>query len=229
MTTDSPAVALQDIRFSYQKNAAPVLAIDKWQMQRAESVFLYGASGSGKTTLLNLLGGVTSPDAGNIELLGQPFSSLSSSKRDKFRAQHIGVVFQQFNLISYLTVAENIAVAAYFGKGSDELAQRSADLVRKLQLPESVLHQKASNLSVGQQQRVAIARALINKPEILIVDEPTSALDASARDAFMELLMQISAESDCSLLFVSHDMGLAKYFSRQEDMRELNKALEVGA
>ena len=190
-----------------------MLHMTDWQVTAGERIFLHGPSGSGKTTLLNLLAGIITPVTGNITLLGQPFSSLGGGKRDKFRARHIGVVFQQFNLISHLSVAQNIALAAHFGAGKQPDERRMAALIAELQLSADVLFKRAAHLSVGQQQRVAIARALINQPEILLVDEPTSALDADARDAFMRLLISLCEQHDTTLIFVSHDQSLSRYLN----------------
>lgn len=220
------AIALNRLSYGYQTDKS-ILSIPRWSLHQGERVFLYGASGSGKTTLLNLLCGILMPTAGSIELFGHNIAALAARQRDTFRAQHIGVVFQQFNLISYLTVFKNIQLAAYFATSSGHQApgvlSRAEALINTLGLPVEILHQQVNQLSVGQQQRVAIARALINQPKLLLVDEPTSALDASARDAFMHLLMQICEENQTSLIFVSHDAGLGEYFERKVDLTELNE------
>ena len=226
------AVEILDVQYSYEKQKKRlnennnVLSIESWQLAQGERVFLYGDSGSGKTTLLNLLCGILQPSSGHISLFGENITELSNTKRDTFRAQNIGVVFQKFNLIPYLSVYKNIQLAAYFAKsqGSESLQQRARNLISALNLPSSILHKQVAQLSVGQQQRVAIARALVNEPKLLLVDEPTSALDASARDAFMQLLMQMCSESNTSLIFVSHDTALGEYFERKVDLMTLNKA-----
>ena len=223
--SDSPtahAVTLLDVTFAYSESTPNVLDIPDWHIPRQKHVFLSGDSGSGKSTLLNLIGGTLTPSRGEIRLLDNTFSSLPARKRDKQRARHIGVVFQQFNLISYLSVKKNIEAAAYFaGRDHNHLNDDIAALLDSLNLPPSAIHARADSLSVGQQQRVAIARALINKPELLIVDEPTSALDTRARDAFMEVLTSVAKNS--AMLFVSHDPGLAQNFSTHITMDELNR------
>ncbi|WP_412727740.1 ABC transporter ATP-binding protein [Alteromonas sp. D210916BOD_24] len=217
------AIDIHHLQFAYDKNGAIVLAIDNWQVLQGEHVFLSGPSGSGKSTLLNLLCGTLTPTSGTISLLGQPFSALTNRQRDKFRASNIGVVFQQFNLIPYLSVLQNIQAAVYFAPSThlDSLAvvQKAKDLLTKLQLPLRILHTKADALSIGQQQRVAIARALINDPKLLIVDEPTSALDADARDNFMSLLKEVAGKS--TMIFVSHDLSLSHYFDCHCKISEL--------
>lgn len=217
------AVDVKNLQFRYPKSRID-LKIENWQVQHGSHVFLYGESGSGKTTLLNLIAGILSPQAGEVKLLGQTFSDLSARKRDQFRARHIGVVFQQFNLIPYLTVLQNIMAAGYFAKKSADIERRAIQILTELKLPSHILQQQANQLSVGQQQRVAIARALINQPELLIVDEPTSALDEAARDTFMQILLDICQTKLTTLLFVSHDMSLKRYFSSVIDIHSLKQS-----
>ena len=217
------AIDVHSLEFSYPKANSTVLAIDQLTVAKGEKVFLQGASGSGKSTLLNILAGTLPVSRGTVTLLGHAFSTMSPRQRDTFRARHIGVVFQQFNLVDYLTVKENIDAAAYFaGKNSRGVSQRLVEIIDALQLSKTVLAKQASQLSVGQQQRVAIARALINQPELLIVDEPTSALDTAARDQFMQLLLSSAASS--TVIFVSHDASLASYFETSISMQTLNQA-----
>ena len=225
----SPAISLESVWHCYSNSADNRgLFIPRWTLHRGQRVFLYGESGSGKTTLLNLLAGVLTPAKGTVKLLEQEFSALSSRRRDQFRARHIGVVFQQFNLISYLSVVKNIQLAAYFaGESTKDLELRATELLVKLRLSPDVAQRRASELSVGQQQRVAIARALINSPEILLVDEPTSALDAAARDAFMEILIEMCDLSKTTLIFVSHDQSLQRYFETRVAMSSLCQPTET--
>lgn len=217
------AIDIHNLRFAYAKSAKDLLHIENWRVEAGQRVFLFGESGSGKSTLLNLLSGTLPPREGEIFILNQPFSALSSRKRDKIRAKHIGVVFQQFNLIAYLSVLDNVRVAAHFaGQHGGDITIRTKQLFEQLHLSESLLSKRADELSVGQQQRVAIARALINQPEILIVDEPTSALDANARDGFMKLLMECCDEANNTLVFVSHDDHLGQYFESHQNIDTLN-------
>ena len=226
LTTDSThsAININELSYRYDKSDKAPFYIPKWQVKQGEHVFLYGDSGSGKTTLLNLLGGVLTPQNGDIILFNKPFSALPSRQRDKFRSQHIGVVFQQFNLIPYLSVLKNIQLASYFAKaGNTQVKQEATTLLSKLKLSADILHKPANTLSVGQQQRIAIARALINKPALLLVDEPTSALDASTRDAFMKLLIALCQQHTITLIFVSHDMHLQRFFKRSVEIASLLK------
>ncbi|MDO6566985.1 ABC transporter ATP-binding protein [Alteromonas sp. 1_MG-2023] len=216
---------LSHVSYRYNGENSSGVDIPEWKVNYADRVFLHGHSGSGKTTLLNLLAGVLTPKSGTLSLLGKPFSALSARQKDKFRAQHIGVVFQQFNLIPYLSVLKNIELATYFAKaGKTNVSDAASKLLLGLNLPASILQQPAHSLSVGQQQRVAIARALINKPEILLVDEPTSALDAAARDAFMTILIDMCKQHKITLIFVSHDMYLKKFFETSVEMCSLKQS-----
>ncbi len=223
------AVMLRDLQFQYPgKATACVLDIPFWSIAQGDRLFIQGPSGSGKSTLLNLIAGILIATCGKIEVLGQDLSELSPAQRDRFRAQHIGVVFQQFNLIHYLSVIDNVRLAAYFANSNlAEVTTRAKHLFAALNLNESLFTQQADRLSVGQQQRVAIARALINQPEILIADEPTSALDQATRNRFIETLLTLSSAQNTTLIFVSHDNTLAPHFQHHINLTELNQAGET--
>lgn len=219
------AIDIHALRFAYSNNGPAVLDIPQWQVERGAQIFLKGPSGSGKSTLLNVLAGVLLPSSGTVALLGQDLARLNSRRRDRYRAAHVGLVFQQFNLVSYLNVAENILLAAHFnGRSGKQVEARMHELLLTLGLDGALLTQPAAALSVGQQQRVAIVRAFINDPQILIVDEPTSSLDADYRDTFMSLLLQLTRQSAKTLLFVSHDQGLAQHFEHTLDLSDINRA-----
>jgi putative ABC transport system ATP-binding protein len=219
-----PALSMEQVSFHYSKSTQAIIHIPSWQVKAGQKLFISGQSGSGKSTLLNLICGTLTPTQGRISILGTYFSGLSSGKRDEFRANHIGVVFQQFNLIPYLSVEQNVQLAAYFGKGlTPEVNTLIARNMQMLQLPQSLLAQRADQLSVGQQQRVAILRALINQPQIIIADEPTSGLDKQAQAGFIELLLQCVEQTQATLLFVSHDIELARYFDQHISLHELQK------
>jgi putative ABC transport system ATP-binding protein len=207
--------------------------IPEFSIQKGERLFIKGESGSGKTTLLSLLGGINLPDAGLIKILGTDIAQLKQSRRDQFRADHIGFVFQLFNLIPYLSVIENITLACEFSSRrkakvllkSNTLEDEAYRLLSYLQLQDrSLLRKPVSDLSVGQQQRVAAARALIGSPELIIADEPTSALDADTRAHFLSLLLSECKHSGSTILFVSHDPSLESMFDRSIHLSKLNKA-----
>lgn len=223
------AINLQDMHYHYKGTHASYngLSIAQWKVDITERVFLHGNSGSGKTTLLNLLCGILIPTSGSVSLFDNNISALSNSQRDLFRAKNIGVVSQKFNLIPYLSVLKNIQLAAYFAKNSrPDVNNDVITLLNALQLPNNIIHRQVNQLSVGQQQRVAIARALINQPRLLLVDEPTSALDTSAKNAFMDLLMQICDNTKITLVFVSHDDSLLHHFDSNLDITTLSKTAE---
>jgi putative ABC transport system ATP-binding protein len=229
----SVAIKIENLRFAYpiskQVGGQPyVLEVPKWQVNMGERVFLHGPSGSGKSTLLNLLSGTLSltinkQNSGQITVLGHALQTLSNSKKDKLRAQSLGVVFQQLNLIAYLSVMDNIRLAMVFSQSSKEFSARRAERVlTNLNLPISILGRKVRDLSVGQQQRVAIARALYHEPALLIVDEPTSSLDSQSSAKFMQLLLENTSALKATLLFVSHDLRLAENFDKCIALDDIN-------
>lgn len=226
-------VTLQGVRFGWG-GAAPVLDIGEFRLARRARVFLHGASGSGKTTLLNLIAGMISPQAGSIEVLGTRLDELSGGGRDRFRADHIGFIFQMFNLIPYLGVLENVCLACDFSphRRARAVAARGSVRAEALHLlgnldmaDPALLGRRVTDLSVGQQQRVAAARALMGSPELVIADEPTSALDADRRSAFIDLLFAECGRAGSALLFVSHDHALAPRFDRSVALGEMNKVV----
>ena len=209
-----------------------LLDIPSFTLSHGVSLFLKGPSGSGKTTLLGLLGGVQQPGRGSVKLLGTDLGQLSSSARDRFRVDHTGYIFQQFNLLPFLPVLENVLLPCRFSKtraaraqmrhGSIE--QAATRLLAQLGIRNELLQRRADSLSIGQQQRVAAARALIGQPELVIADEPTSALDTDSREAFIQLLFPECREAGSSLLFVSHDQSLAPLFDHSLSLSDLNRA-----
>ena len=222
------AISLDHLVFRYPGDEFPVLQIPTWRVERNEHVFLQGASGSGKSTLLALLAGLSVPTAGGLQVLGDDIAKMSTRQRDRFRGANLGVVFQQFNLIPYLSALDNVLLAARFGSASmSDSRQRATTLLERVNLPPALHQRPASALSIGQQQRVAIVRALINTPSLLLVDEPTSALDHANRDAFLALLFEVLSEQSCAMVFVSHDPGLGAAFDAQVKIDELNHAEAV--
>lgn len=232
---DKPIVVIDQLHFRWPGASEPCLEIDSLQLLPGETVFLHGPSGSGKSTLLGLLGGVLLPQRGKVHLLDTDLTSLSGRARDRFRVDHIGFIFQQFNLIPHLSVLDNVllpcrfstrrlARAAQSGTAADE-AQR---LLSALGLGKVLLQRPVTELSVGQQQRVAAARALLGRPEILIADEPTSALDAERQADFLHLLLQQGVHGGATILFVSHDRRLATQFSRELSLASINRLADSG-
>ena len=227
----SALIDLSNLGFAWP-GQPELIDIPGFQLQPGESLFLKRPSGSGKTTLLGLLGGVQQPDRGTVRLLGTDLGKLSSSARDHFRVDHTGYIFQQFNLLPFLPVLENVLLPCRFStsraqrarKRHGSIEQAAIQLLGHLGIRSELLTRRADALSIGQQQRVAAARAMIGQPELVIADEPTSALDSDARETFIQLLFAECREAGSSLLFVSHDQSLAPLFDRCVSLDELNRA-----
>ncbi len=224
MTQTDPILALSDVRFRWPGRASFSLSVPELSVMQGETVLLLGESGSGKSTLLSLICGTLTAQAGRVAVAGTDLSSLSAAQRDRFRAEHVGVIFQQFNLLPFGSVLDNILLPLRF---APERRARAGDgrseaqsLCTALGLPE-VLSEKASALSVGQQQRVAVARAMIGRPPIMIADEPTSALDETSRSAFLDLLFEQVQAHGTTLLMVSHDPRLGARFNRVIAMQDI--------
>ena len=219
------AIKISNLQYVWPESDTQIIDIPALEIELRGSVFLQGASGSGKSTLLSLLAGTLKASSGTLQILGTDLTSLSSRRRDRFRAEHIGIVFQQFNLIPFLTVEGNLKLASRFVNQSVSGTEvRAKQLLESLRLDSAILERRADRLSVGQQQRVAIARAFINQPEILLADEPTSALDTEARDLFMQLLMSVREATGCTLIFASHDSSLASFFETKIVLKEINRS-----
>lgn len=227
------AVQVRALRHTWPGASTPTLVIDTLDIEAGQTLFLRGPSGSGKSTLLALLAGVrvVDGDDGEVRLLGVSWRAMSAAARDRHRADHLGYIFQQFNLLPYLSVIDNVRLPCRFSARRRQRAGSGAAerLLERMGMDASLWHHPAGELSVGQQQRVAAARALIGAPEVVLADEPTSALDEDLRDAFMTLLLERCAEAGSALVFVSHDARLATRFSRRVDLPALNAAATVAA
>jgi putative ABC transport system ATP-binding protein len=230
--SEPPAVVLSGVRYGWQP-ALPVVAIDELRIGHSERVFISGPSGTGKSTLLGLVGGVLVPQAGTVTILGTDLGALSTSGRDAFRAEHVGFIFQMFNLLPYLSVIDNVALPCRFSAvrwrravaGSGGVPAEAARLLGRLGLDDpGLLRRPVTQLSIGQQQRVAAARALIGRPRLVIADEPTSSLDADARASFIDLLLAECRDAGSAVLFVSHDLSLAPHFDRRIALADVNRA-----
>lgn len=227
------SVDLTDVKFQWRSDLPVVLDIPAFSIGAGERVFVGGPSGSGKTTLLNLLGGVALPQAGSVSVGDTRLDGLSAPARDKFRADHIGFIFQSFNLVPYLSLTENVTLPCRFSKiRRNRATERSGSVVddaRRLLSHmgldvDSLSGRPVTDLSIGQQQRVAAARALVGAPVLLIADEPTSSLDEDTRKVFLDLLFdEIDADGQ-TMIFVSHDRRMESLFDRYIALSDVNRA-----
>ena len=229
-------VAMRGVRFAWPGRGTQFeLAIPAFDLAAHERLLLIGPSGSGKSTFLSLLCGILAPRSGSISVMGQDITRLSASARDRFRAEHFGIIFQMFNLLPYGSVADNVVLPLSFAAGRKARVAASGGanaeahrLLARLGLDAAHLEgRRAADLSVGQQQRVAAARALIGRPDIVVADEPTSALDRNRQQAFLDLLFAECDAAGASLVMVSHDESLAPRFGRVEHLADIATAGSV--
>lgn len=227
----NPATILQinGLRFRWPGQTQPTLAIEQFAIQAGEQIFLHGESGSGKSTLLAVIAGIHSHYDGDVTLLNRRLKSLNQVGRDQHRAQHLGIIFQQFNLLPYLNVLENVLLAQQFCKTNQPTiaSDEAARLLQALDVSPTLFYRRAHQLSVGQQQRVAAARALFARPALIMADEPTSSLDEKRQLGFLDLLLDQAREFNCAVLFVSHDLRLAARFTKTIRMQDLNPVHDV--
>ncbi|MCH2105405.1 MAG: ABC transporter ATP-binding protein [Planctomycetes bacterium] len=224
-------MALLELRDLIKRYPSPeggtnvVLDVPELSIGDGEHVALEGASGSGKTTLLHIVAGILTPDSGSVSLAGHELSSLSESKVDRVRAEHIGYVFQTFNLLQGYTALENVLLGMAFGDGQD--TRRAQDLLDRVGIADKANH-LPGQLSVGQQQRVAIARAVANRPSLLLADEPTGNLDADMAQQALTLLREACEEVGAAILLVSHDPAVLGAFDERRSLADINRAARVG-
>ena len=208
----SEVIRLDGVTKTYQADVAPALADVSMEVAAGEVVAVMGPSGSGKSTLLNLIAGLDRPTTGTVTVAGRRIDSLSESALARFRARHVGIIFQFFNLLDDLTVEDNVLLPAQLAGASRRQARaRAGELLARMGIEE---HRDAypARLSGGQRQRVAIARALVNSPELLLADEPTGALDSATGQEIGNLLRQLN-EGGQTLVLVTHDRTLAERYA----------------
>jgi ABC-type lipoprotein export system ATPase subunit len=206
-----PILSARGLKKTYVigKRTLEVLRGVDLEITRGDFVALRGASGTGKSTLLHLIGGLDTPNAGEIIYHGENLAAFSEGKLTHFRNRHVGFVFQAYHLLPELTALENVCLSARIARTSARVAEKNAcDLLARVGLGERLEH-KPSELSGGEQQRVAIARALINEPELLLADEPTGNLDSHTGLEIIELLKQLRAEKQMTLVIATHDAKVA--------------------
>lgn len=214
----TPALEIRNLQHGWP-GQPPLVNIPSLTLQEADSLFIHGPSGCGKSTLLSVLCGIHLARAGAVVVQGTDWRTLAAHRRDAWRADHMGYIFQQFNLLPYLSPLENVMlpgmISARRRQGSQPHGGHQAEachLLERMQLPTACWTAPSGQLSVGQQQRVAAARALIGRPSLVVADEPTSALDEASRHAFMDTFLQACADARAAVVFVSHDQRLASHF-----------------
>jgi putative ABC transport system ATP-binding protein len=223
------ALRIERLVYRWPGAERSTLEIGALSLASGESLFLYGPSGCGKSTLLSAIAGVVDVPKGAIHVADLDLGALHGGARDRFRVDHIGMIFQVFNLVPWLSARENVLLPCTFSsrrsvRTGDDPAGSAERLLDELGLSDpSLTSKQAHELSVGQQQRVAAARALIGKPDLILADEPTSALDEVAKAAFVDLLARECAEAGTALLFVSHDRSLERHFDHSVDFEDLNR------
>ncbi len=200
---------------------APVLDIPSFSLDSGEECALHGPSGTGKTTLLHTISGILVADSGKVAVQGHDLARMSENQRDKLRAEHIGYVFQTFNLLEGYSALENVYLALAFAANPDRAYAES--LLERLGLGDR-LGYRPSQLSIGQRQRVALARALVNRPALVLADEPTGNLDRKNAGAALDLMRELCREVEAAILLVSHDREVLDQFDRSESLLDINRA-----
>lgn len=237
MPTADPVVDMRDVAFRWPGQKGFTITVERFTLPPRERLLLIGPSGSGKSTFLSLLAGINSPTSGTLEVLGTDIGRLPNAARDHFRSQHMGIIFQMFNLLPYGSAIDNVALPLHFAESrrrrvleNGTIESEARRLLLSLGLESSDIEgAQASSLSVGQQQRVAAARALIGRPELIIADEPTSSLDRNTQQAFLDLLFAEAAAAGATLIMVSHDETLATRFNRALRLDEIASTHRQGA
>ncbi len=226
MSAPSPArVEIRDLDFRYGVGDF-ALRIPELVVERGERVALIGPSGSGKTTLLHLMAGIALPRSGRIVTDGVDVASLDDAARREFRIRRIGLVFQEFELLEYLDVLDNILLPCRISatlRLDDAARERAAELARGVGIGEK-LGRLAGRLSQGEKQRVAVCRALLVAPGLILADEPTGNLDPDNKQRVLDILIERARESGATLITVTHDRDLLDRFERVIDFRELGAA-----
>jgi putative ABC transport system ATP-binding protein len=218
---------VENVKKSYREpdgSRLAVLDIPRLAVAAGEQVVIRGRSGGGKTTLLNAIAGLATVDEGRIAINGTDVTRVPEVGRDRFRARHIGFVFQTFNLLAGFSALENVLLGMTF-TGQPRDPQRACELLERVGLAQRLTHKPAA-LSVGEQQRVAVARALVNRPVLLLADEPTANIDPAHQQQVIDLLREVCRAENVAMLLVTHADEVAAQFERVEHLEEINR---VGA
>jgi putative ABC transport system ATP-binding protein len=217
----SPVVRLRDVTKSYGEGAAKtqVLRGVSFDIDKGELIALVGQSGSGKSTLLNIIGGLDTPDAGEVEVLGVDTRKASDAKLAAMRNESMGFVFQAFNLLDHMTVLQNVILPAAFSKNNKDVEGRGREALRRVGLSDFA-SRRPGEMSGGQKQRVAIARALFGSPSLLLCDEPTGNLDSQTGKEVIDFFRELNAKDGVTLLIVTHERRISSVAKRVIAMKD---------
>lgn len=222
-------IKLKDIEMKYNDNGQEILALKmkKLQLQEKKHYAFVGASGSGKTTLFNMISGMIVPTKGKVEVNDIELTSLKENERDLFRANHIGYIFQDFNLFSEFTVLQNVVLPLSFSKvySKEEMDEMARKVLKEVGMDKKI-NQKVKSLSGGEKQRVAIARSIINTPDIILADEPTGNLDFKNGEKVMQLLIKLARNKKATLIVITHNNSQLDMFDEVIDVEKLNEAIK---
>ncbi len=200
-----------------------ILDIPRLEVAAGEQAVIRGRSGCGKSTLLNAIAGLTTVDSGSVAIQGVDVTKLPEGARDRFRARHLGYVFQTFNLLAGFSALENVLLGMTFtGQRAD--TQRACDLLDRVGLSHRASHKPAA-MSVGEQQRTAVARALANKPVLLLADEPTANVDPAHQQQIVDLLREACRDEGVAMLLVTHSNEVSDQFDRVEQLEDVNRVI----
>ena len=211
-----------EVNFNSGKDSQRVLDIPRWNLKEGDRVAIFGPSGSGKSTFLNTLSGLLPAAKGKINVCGHALETMSEAQRDSFRAQYIGIIFQNFNLLHGFTALENVLVGMTFSPRKPDLAE-AKHLLNEVGLSHR-LNYYPSRLSSGEQQRVAVARALANRPKLILADEPTASLHPINKEDVLRLLLDMCDKYGCTLVLVTHEQEVISLFTNTVTFLELNRA-----
>jgi ABC-type lipoprotein export system ATPase subunit len=217
---------VENVKKSYRQpdgTRLPILDVPRLEVAAGEQVVIRGRSGGGKTTLLNVIAGLATANEGRVVIQGTDVGRLPEVARDRFRARHIGFVFQTFNLLDGFSALENVLLGMTF-TGQRKDTARATELLGRVGLAHRLTHKPAA-LSVGEQQRVAVARALVNRPVLLLADEPTANIDPAHQQQVVELLRGVCRDEKVAMLLVTHSPEVAGQFERVEHLEELNRVM----
>jgi putative ABC transport system ATP-binding protein len=220
---DATGLHVTDLRFAYPGDAFR-LHVPKLEIEAGQTLALAGPSGAGKSTLVRLLTGLLAPASGQVRLGDSRVDALSVEQRRAFRLRHVGLVFQDFALLDYLTVIENILLPHEFKGGTDAAVRgRARGLAEHLQISQ-YLEKRVSRLSQGERQRVAVARALVHEPRFIFADEPTASLDPSRGRIVVDLMIEDARRRGACLVMVTHDPNLLPMFDQTVRMEDFLNA-----